>query len=60
MFGPTLNYLQCAALFVVLTGVMYAMAYVWHALKSWNKPVANTVEFAVLAAVVVTFLLKQT
>ncbi len=60
LFGPTLNYLQCMGLFVVLTAIMYAMAYTWHAMKRWNKPLANTAEFAVLAGIVIAFFLKQT
>ncbi len=58
MFSPQLNYLECFGLFVVLTAVMYGMAFVWHRLKGWNKPIASTVEFAVLGMIVVTFFVR--
>ena len=59
-FGPTLNYLECFGLFCVLTLAMYLLAFIWHWLKGWNKNVAKVVEVAVLASIVLMFILKQT
>ena len=58
-FGPTLNYLECLGLIAALTLAMYLLAFVWHWMKGWNKRVSNGVEFAILAGIVVWFVLKQ-
>jgi uncharacterized membrane protein len=58
MYGPTLNYWQCFGLFAALTIGMYIMAYVWHWLKGWNKSVASYLQYAVIAGILVAFVVK--
>ncbi len=58
MFGPTLRYDQCGALFVGLTGAMWLMAYAWHALKAWSATNARIVQFATLGGILLTFILR--
>ena len=57
-FGPNLIYLQCFGLFVGLTVVMWAMAFVWYRMKKWNLQVARVVQYVVLICIVIEFLLK--
>jgi hypothetical protein len=58
LFGPELNYVQCLGLFAGLTIAMVGMAFVWHRMKRWNMRIAKIVQTAVLAGIVLTFLLK--
>lgn len=60
MFGPTLGYLQCAGLFVVLTAAMWLLAYGWHGIKGWDAKRAKMVQFATLTVIVLTFVIKAT
>ncbi len=59
LFGPTLNYPTVFGLFAALTLAMFLLAYVWHAMKGWNKRISRYIQFAVLAGIVVAFLLKS-
>lgn len=59
LFGPTLEYWQCFALFLGLTGAMYLLAFVWHTLKAWNFQKARLVQAAAFAGIVLTFLLQE-
>lgn len=59
LFGPTLNYAECFGLFAGLSIVMYIMAYLWHGLKASNKRYAQVIQYATVAAMIATFLLKQ-
>jgi hypothetical protein len=59
-FGPRLNYGECALAFLSLTLGMWGLAYVWHRIKGWNATAGRIVQFAVLASIVLTFLLKST
>lgn len=59
LFGQTLNYLQCAALFVLLSAAMYAMAWLWSGMKHRNLRYAKAAQFATLGAIVVMFLVKE-
>ena len=58
LFGPSLSYLECLGLFAALTLAMFLLAYGWHSMKQWNSVVAKYVQFAVLAAIVIKFILK--
>ena len=58
MYGPTLSYYQCFGLFAALTVAMYVMAYVWHRLKGWNKSAASYLQYAVIAGILVAFVVK--
>ncbi len=58
IFGPTLNYVQCLGVLVGLTAAMYLMAYIWHWVKMRNARAAKVIQFAVLATIVVVFLVK--
>jgi uncharacterized membrane protein len=58
MFGPTLGYLPVFGLFALLTAAMYGLAFGWHRIKRWNKTWARYLEYAVLAGIVLSFLLK--
>lgn len=58
-FGPHLNYAEGFALFLALSLTMYGMAFVWHWMKGWNMTVAKAVQFATLAGIVVTFIIKE-
>jgi len=58
MFGPTLRYPQTFGLFAALALAMYALAYGWHSIKRWNRRTASYIQFAVLAGIVVAFVLK--
>ncbi len=58
LFGPTLNYAECLGLFLLLTAAMVVMAWVWHWLKRTSSAGSAVVKYAVLAGIVVTFLLK--
>lgn len=57
-FGPTLNYLESIGLFIILTGVMFIVAYVWHGLKEWSPRSAKAVQYIWLTVIVIAFLLK--
>jgi hypothetical protein len=59
LFGPTLNYAECFGLFAGLSLAMYVMAYAWHWIKGWNKRCALAIQYVTVAAVILTFLLKQ-
>ena len=56
MYGPTLGYAESLGLFALLTLVMFALAFVWHALKGWNLRGAKIVQVVVLGAIVLQFL----
>jgi hypothetical protein len=58
-FGPTLNYAQCFGLFAALTAAMFLLAYCWHRLKGWNIRYAKIVQFATIAGIVLSFLLRE-
>ena len=57
-FGPNLNYRECLGLFVVLLLAMYLLAFGWHTLKLKNKKVSEVVQYAVLAGIVLQFILR--
>ena len=59
-FGPHMNYFECAGLFFVLVAAMWALAFVWHWMKQWNMRISKLVQFAALAAIVLTFIFKTT
>lgn len=57
-FGQTLNYTECIGLFLLLTLVMYLLAYLWHWMKNWNPKIAKSVQYVWLTAIMVVFILK--
>ncbi len=57
-FGPTMNYLQCFGLFVLLTAAMWMMAFAWYHTKKWNIHAAKAIQFVILAGIVLSFLLR--
>ncbi len=47
--GPTLNYLQCLGIFVLLALAMYAAAYVWNNLKQRDYNLSRLVQYTFVA-----------
>jgi hypothetical protein len=58
VFEPTMGYAACFGLFAGLSVAMYLMAYGWHRLKGWNRQIAAYVQYAVLAGIVVAFVMR--
>ncbi len=58
LFGPNLTYVECFGLFAALTLAMFLLAFIWHYMKSWNAVIAKYIQFAILAGIVVKFILK--
>ena len=57
-FSQTLNYSECMGLFIGLTVAMFLLAFIWHWLKSRNMRIAKWIQYAVFAAIVITFLVR--
>jgi uncharacterized membrane protein len=58
LWGPTLGYAESLGLTAALILGMYALAYGWRRLKSWNRQAATVAELGVVLATVLTFVLK--
>ena len=58
IFGKTLTYMECMGLFAALTAAMFLLAAGWHKLKGWNVRIAAGVQYAVVAIIVLQFILR--
>ncbi len=58
LFGKTLTYTECFLLSFGLIALMYLLALVWSSVKRWNKRIANIVQYATLAGIVIRFLVE--
>ena len=57
-FSQTLSFTGCLGLFAALSAAMYVLALFWHTLKTSRPVLARRIQYAVMGAIVLTFLLK--
>ena len=59
VFGSNLGYAGCFGLFALLTAAMYVLASAWSTMKTWNIKYARWVQYAVVAAVSLEFVIAS-